>query len=115
MEGGPYRQYNPVDGTSMPREPGTGGYQDSVDAFDSGLRRPNNRGAPGSNRQKGSGGFGPPPPFRKPTPDFYSATFQTRGQSDPYAYSHHGGPQFDYPQTTAPPTVYPTQESGGFG
>jgi len=115
MDSGPYRQYNPVDGVSLPREPGTGGYQGSVDSFDSGHRRSNNRGSHGSNRQMGSGGFAPPPPFRKPAPDFYSAPFKSRGQSDPYAFNHHGAPQYDYPQTTAPPAAYPPQESGGFG
>ena len=117
MDSGPYRQYNPVDGAGIPREPGTGGYQDSVDAFDSGLRRSNNmnRGTQGVNRQKGAGGFAPPPPFRKPDPNFYSAPFQSRGQTDPYSFNHHGAPQYDFPQTTAPPTVYPTQEAGAFG
>jgi hypothetical protein len=109
MDGGPYRQYNPADGVNMPRDPGTGGYQDSVDSFDSGLRRSNNR------TQKTGGSFAPPPPFRKPGPDFYSAPFQSRGQSQsPYGYNHHGAPQYDFPQTTAPPTAFPAQD-GGFG
>ena len=113
MESGPYRQYNPVDGASMPRDPGTGGYQDSVDSFDSGLRRPANR-AP--NRQKSAGNFAPPPPFRKPGPDFYSAPFQSRGPTDhSYMYGSHGIPQqHDFPQTTAPPTMYQTQENYGW-
>lgn len=112
MEAGPYRQYNPVDGASIPRDPGTGGYQDSVDSFDSGLRRPANRTP---NRQKSAGNFAPPPPFRKPGPDFYSAPFQSRGPSDhAYMYPTHTVPQqHDFPQTTAPPTMYPTQESYG--
>ncbi|XP_063694370.1 poly(rC)-binding protein 2-like [Bolinopsis microptera] len=112
MDTGPYKQYNPVDGASIPREPGTGGYQDGGDSFDSGRRSNNNRGSHGSNRQMGSG-FAPPPPFRKPAPDFYSAPFKSRG--DPYGYSHHGAAQYDFPQTTAPPTAYPTPEAGGFG
>ena len=37
LDGSPYRIYNPADGASVPRDAGVGGYQDSVDGFDSGF------------------------------------------------------------------------------
>lgn len=101
MDSGPYRQYNPADGYTIPREPGTGGYQDSVDGFDSGLR---NRGA--GARTQSTNSFAPPP-FRKPGPDFYSGGFKSR-QAGGYGFGQGAG-GYEYSAAAAP---YPQDGSG---
>lgn len=74
----PHRQFNASDGTRFPRDPGSGGYQDSSDAYDSGYkvpssgRRANGMGEGRMPRSTMGGNVGghswsqPPPPPNDP-------------------------------------------------